>query len=595
MNEDLKNLFFKRKEKFALLKDKSHRIFNRYTVARLLEFVLGVVVVILLARINTWAALLAGLIFMILFIYLVKQSGIFKEKFLKYEFLETINAQEIKRLNYDLSAFDQGDEFVDRNHYYSYDLDIFGEYSLFQYINRTISVPGKKTLARWLTIIPSSEQIIKKQEAVKELSTHLDLLQNFMSEGMFVQDKEEDYKQVSGWLSEKVFFLNKKALLLFIRVFTIITCVLWIAVPFGMNYLLPGACSLFMLFFTGLFLKRINRIHSVISSQKKFAEQLMRLYGIISESRFSCEYLKDIQGLIGDKKSGAYKKLEKFIQLVNLMDNRLNTLAAILLNGLLFWDIRLSFQLEKWKMENREFWPEWIQTLGEFDALVSLASYALLNPDFVYPEIKDQLPFTAREMGHVLIPAHSRVCNDVTIENEGTVMLITGSNMSGKSTFLRATGTNLILAYCGAPVCATYFSTPVIQLFTSMRVSDDLSRQESTFYAELKRFRLMLELNEEMQLFVLLDEILKGTNSRDKYTGSRALIKQLVQSTSIAMVATHDLELSSLEKEHPGKVLNYAFEVLIENGKFHFDYKLKRGVCTVLNASELMKQMGINL
>ncbi len=595
MNTRLRKVFADREKDFRLRKEIRKKLLNRLTVARLLTFIGGIILLYFLFKLSQPLGFAIFVVLAGLFFYLVKKSSETKREIKKLGFLENINHDEIKRLNYDLEDFDPGNEFIDQNHYYSYDLDIFGAYSIFQYINRTISWSGREALARWLTTTFSKESILLRQEAVKEMIDDLEFRQSFQAEGMFVNDKEDDYTGIQEWLQQPNSFKKAGMLKWLIRVLPVVTLGFWVAAGFGISWLPAVSLSLLQLFITGLFLRTINKIHSTTSSGIKVIQQVEGLLKLIYARNFSSEKLAGIRARLGKNEDGALAKIDKLAQQINLLDNRLNMLAAIFLNGLLLWDLRLALRLEKWKEENRGLWPVWIHILGKFDAVQSLSAYAYINPGFVFPEIKESLPIETKQAGHLLIPVENRVCNDFRIDKTGDVMLITGSNMSGKSTFLRAVGTNMVLTYAGGPVCADSFSTPIIQLFTSMRILDDLSRQESTFYAELKRLRLMLELEEEMELFILLDEILKGTNSQDKFTGSRALLKQLLGSKSISIVATHDLALSELEKTYPKKLHNYSFEVEISKGRFHFDYKLKKGVCSIMNASELMKQMGIKL
>jgi len=233
--------------------------------------------------------------------------------------------------------------------------------------------------------------------------------------------------------------------------------------------------------------------------------------------------------------------------------------------------------------------------LGDFDSLSSFSAFYYTNNKFTFPSLKDVFSLEATEIGHPMILEQERVCTDIKINSLGQFVLITGSNMAGKSTFLRTIGINMVLAMCGAPVCAKHFSVFPLQLFSSMRIGDDLSNRESTFYAELKRLKKILDEIEKQEVFILLDELLKGTNSKDKLAGSIALIRQLIESKAAGIIATHDLALGELENEYPEKLRNYNFEVDIKNDQFFFDYKLKKGICNILNATELMKSMGLKV
>jgi len=277
------------------------------------------------------------------------------------------------------------------------------------------------------------------------------------------------------------------------------------------------------------------------------------------------------------------------------MDANLNIIAAVVLNGLFLFNLHLLAAVEKWKARYGNDIPRWFAIMGEFDALSSLANFACNNPQYIYPEeAKDDYLMDAADLGHPLIPISECVTNSITISGWNQFCIITGANMSGKSTFLRTVGTNYILAMIGAPVFASKFRFFPIRLHSSIRTSDSLSRKESFFYAELKRLKgIISELESGQRTFILLDEILKGTNSKDKQAGSIALLEQLIKYESVGLIATHDLILGDLIKSYPKNISNLCFEIQIVNDEMSIDYKLQDGVCQNLNATFLMKKMGI--
>jgi DNA mismatch repair ATPase MutS len=265
--------------------------------------------------------------------------------------------------------------------------------------------------------------------------------------------------------------------------------------------------------------------------------------------------------------------------------------------------------LEKWKEANKAFFPRWIDAVGSIECLNSLATFAFNNPGYQYPEpmaarepssgasadaTSSPLFLSATKIAHPLIPAAERITNDFTIGQPDRLILVTGSNMSGKTTFLRTIGVNLLLAQCGAPVCADRFSFTPMQILTSLRVSDSLQEHTSYFMAELKKLQKIIHrLRTGEPSLVLIDEILRGTNSEDKTYGSEQFIRRLIQYQCLSLFATHDLSLGQLEQELPGIVANYCFESTIEDGNLHFDYRLQRGIARNRNASFLMKKMEI--
>jgi DNA mismatch repair ATPase MutS len=281
-------------------------------------------------------------------------------------------------------------------------------------------------------------------------------------------------------------------------------------------------------------------------------------------------------------------------ELAGLLDQRLNILVGLFLNGMILWDIKYLLRLEKWKRQYAEYLLPWLDMMGEWDALQSLGRYAFNYPEHVYPQVKEgEFHLIAKELGHPLLKPGVRVCNDMALHKTGEFLIITGANMAGKSTFLRTVGSNLILASCGAPVCAQSYSFVPIPLITSIRAHDSLEDNESYFYAELKQLKKVIDQLDQGPAFVIVDEMLRGTNSRDKQTGSRKFIEQLIRKKGVGMIATHDLALGTLADDYPDYAFNKRFEVDITDDQLTFDYKLRDGISQNLNATFLMEQMGI--
>jgi len=287
--------------------------------------------------------------------------------------------------------------------------------------------------------------------------------------------------------------------------------------------------------------------------------------------------------------------LNRLTGLLQEFDTRLNIIIAFLLNGLLLWDYRCIRRLEAWKLGYRDSFPGWLEMTGTIDAFISLANFSFNNPGYPFPKVANSgTVLEIRNCGHPLIPAKERISNDFVLGKRGELCIITGANMSGKSTFLRTIAVNYILAMTGAPVCAGEMNFMPVELFTSMRTTDSLAGNESYFYAELKRLRQLKEKLERGEpVFFILDEILKGTNSADKSLGSRLFTAKLVALGATGLIATHDISLGDLENEFPGSVFNMCFEVSIEGESISFDYKLRKGITVKMNAAILMKQMGI--
>ena len=277
------------------------------------------------------------------------------------------------------------------------------------------------------------------------------------------------------------------------------------------------------------------------------------------------------------------------------LDLRNNLILYALLEGSMFWQLRQMLRIERWKEEYGAHLLQWLEALGRLDALCALGTFAFNHPEYTYPIITDEpFVFHAKDMGHPLMPRQQCVVNDADIPQRPYFLIITGANMAGKSTYLRTIGCNYILACIGAPVCCSSLRIYPARLMTSLRTSDSLANNESYFFAELKRIQQILDcLKSGEEMFIILDEILKGTNSMDKQKGSLALVKQLLQLKTNGIIATHDLLLGELKQHFPDEISNYCFEADIQNDELTFSYKLREGVAQNMNACFLMQKMGI--
>lgn len=545
------------------------------------------------------------------FAYLVRQNNRLSKIIRHLTTKIAINRNELSALNGDFSAFDSGDGFVDYNHRFSYDLDLFGKTSVFQYINRTSTPMGRKMLAKWLkTTRKEKNDIEKRQEAAEELSKKTDWRHDFQTTGDNIsplakqaastkqQNENSDFlsSEMMNWLNEPMLFAGK-------RIFSILRMAMPVAAFFFLGLLIFDVISflLFVLFvfvqlsIIGNLLKKINYLHSKVSRKSKVLREYACMLHYIESQTFSSKMLTELQVQLKKEKKSAGEYLHDLSQIISALDNRLNPLFAVLTNTFLAWDLQYVIKLEKWKQQCKDLLPGWFDTIAQFEALSSMGNVVLNHPDFTFPKIESgNFILESKQAGHLLIPSKQRVCNDFSIPKSGFFTIITGANMAGKSTFLRTIGVNLVMAMCGLPVCAAEFRFCPIDVFTSVRMNDSLQKNESYFYAELKRLKtLITELQKEKNLFIIIDEMLKGTNSRDKHFGSVSLIKRLIALNGTGIIATHDISLGELAKEFPKKLLNKRFEVDIKGDKLVFDYKLKNGISQNLNATFLMKQMEI--
>lgn len=528
----------------------------------------------------------------LVFVLLVRSHARLFSRRTDLENLVEVQRCELLSLDGDSSRFSSGSEFIDINHPYAHDLDIFGEGSLFQYVNRSNTREGKRLMAARLGGRPdATEEIIRWQQAAKELSPKTRFRQEIQALGMQINELPDESTQLAQWLAAPPFVYGKNTYRVALNILPAITVSLVVAAFFisGVTTFAILAATLQWVFL-GFHMKRVNQFHQYISRKKDTLKKYARLLKCVAQEAQTTPLLQNIARLANE----ADRKVEELASLVSAFDARLNSMTSLFANSLLLYDLQCVYRLEKWKSENAGNLMGWLDAIGEMEVLCSFGTFAFNHPQFAFPEVVQEHRFSATHLGHPLIHTSQRVVNDVDLGNEGSVMIITGANMAGKSTFLRTLGVNTVLALAGAPVCASKFACPLIDVRSGMRTADSLKENQSYFYAELARLKsIMDELRQGKFLFILLDEILKGTNSTDKQAGSMALVKELAGQPCIAAIATHDIVLGDLEKVCPGKVVNYAFEATIQDDQLSFDYKLRRGIAQNMNATFLMRKMGI--
>jgi len=509
-----------------------------------------------------------------------------------------INEDELKCLAGDYYDFDAGTDHISKEHPYSNDLDIFGRASIFQYINRTSSEPGSMRLAEYLKTAASIPEIEQRQQAVRELSTKRLWIQELQSFGKKDKITFSTKNRLEQWIKEPPVFSNFKPwewLRYVLPALFLSVIVLYIFDWVGPSVLLLVLLMSFVIAFQ--LDKYIAPVHEQLSNIAKELNTLSLSISAIERKSFESPLLKELQSFFIEKNKSASADIYKVKKILDKLDTRYNLVLALTLNPLLLWNLQQVLDLEKWKKSRQSNLSSWFDTLANYEALNSFGVLYFNQPKWVFPKIvPEYFSIEGKEVGHPLIPTEKRVDNFVTIPSNAELMLVTGSNMAGKSTYLRSIGVNVVLAMAGAPVCATEFCVSHVQVISSMRITDNLEESTSTFYAELKKLKTIIEkVNAEEKVFILLDEILRGTNSLDRHTGSKALIKQLIKKKTAAIIATHDLELTNLKEEFPKNIFNYHFDVQVSNDELYFDYILKPGICNSLNASILMRKIGIEL
>ena len=522
--------------------------------------------------------------------------------FIRKEWLETqarIIQEELQALSGDYSSFEDGKEYVNPEHPYSFDLDIFGRRSLFQSINRTCTFFGKNRLAKWLqNHLHEKTSIEKRQEMVREISEHTLFREQFRVAGLVHHGQSSDGEKIQAWSQSPAQYLHAGWVKAFIWGVPVINSLLLITSLAGWTSFswLGLSFGIFLVLSFGI-IKRATYIQETYGKQLKSLNGYARLIALAKAEDWKSAGMLELMERFNLNGQSPVQALQQLSKELDRLDLRNNQFLYVLLEGSIFFQLQEIVRIERWKVRYGQYISEWLETVGELDALCSLGTFAYNHPQYTYPELTEKpFCFLATQMGHPLMPASQCVKNDATIPSRPFFLIITGANMAGKSTYLRTIGVNYLLACIGAPVCCERLKLYPNQLITSLRTSDSLSDNESYFFAELKRLKRIIDLlNQGQQLFIILDEILKGTNSMDKQKGSFDLIRQFMQLKANGIIATHDLLLGSLIKQFPEEIRNYCFEADIKENELTFSYKLREGVAQNMNACFLMKKMGIIL
>lgn len=595
-----RQMYEARKKNYEKLLQKQKRVDRNISNLRLLVFIAGICGAVLAYLNHSYIVLAAALaIFIAIFIYLV----IYQDKLIKRikytASLVDINSSSLKRLNGEWNTYaDSGEDFAEAGHNYTDDLDIFGKNSLFQWTNTAKTFLGREKLKNLLSgIVGNQGDIYERQEAVSELAAMLKWRQRLIAEGMVMAEKISNPEELIAWGKESSQYFTKPLVIMVFRVCPIIT-ILLITAGFFMGIIPKFIPATALLIQFALISYNVRDRYRMFSMFEKYNDDLKIYYKMLmhfEKKNFKSALINKIKDNVGaETGTKAYKQVDKLSVIVDSIANRRN-MYYVVFNTLTLWDFQSIIALERWKQESGKYLKEWFDALGKVEALASLAVISFDNPHWTMPVIKDrEALFSAKDMGHPLLKGKG-VSNDLVIDEKTKVLLITGSNMSGKSTLLRTAGINLVLAYAGAPACAESFEVSLMEISTCMRIKDNLEESISSFYAELLRIkRIVSEADAGKRVFFLLDEIFRGTNSQDRHIGARVLINKLSHTNSIGLVSTHDLELCDLEHQNH-KVTNYHFQEYYEEGKIHFDYKLRQGPSTTRNALHLMRLAGIDV
>jgi len=569
----------------------------RYNTISLIRLVVAILFLVLgyfsLQRGSHSTLIIATVFCVVSFFVLMRIHSALSVKKGRAAALVKVNEDEIAYLSGKGIAFDNGAGFVDYKHPYSHDLDIFGHKSLFHNLNRTETYKGREKLAQLLlTLLPNSD-IVKNQAAVKELAAKSEWRQEVMALGKSNKDSAGVYNKLTAW-----FTTHSKTIAPMSRYIAIATPVALLV--FVIGYLVTGLDAFintagYLFVFNLIFMLGYAKgIKNEITDTTEI-HQIIHRYGLIIEQlekeNFDSLKLRSLQKNLVANDKNASKHIKKLAMLFSQMDTISNILAAALLNGLCLYHFHIFYALLNFKKQHSQNVPLWLDAIADAEALSSLGNLYYNNPDFTFPTLNSEYKIEFKDLAHPLIKKEVRVGNDVTFSPQFTIL--TGSNMSGKSTFLRSIGINMVLAGTGAPVCASSANIHPLPVLVSMRLSDSLSDSESYFFAEIKRLRQVMDELQNQRAFVLLDEILRGTNSDDKQTGTIKVVEKMTALGAIGAIATHDIEVCNMVNDYPETLINRCFEVQIVNNELYFDYQLRDGICKNKSATFIMQKMGV--
>ena len=532
------------------------------------------------------------------FMVLVKRQTAIQNELYYAEKLLFIFKNEVSLSTGGQNAYNDGKTFASEAHPYSSDLDIYGHSSLYALINRANTVSGMKILAESLGRPATQETISERQLAITELCGHID--QTFHFRAGMQSHKPEQLEVIIDKLAHdmpaQLKFTQNSWLRFYTTAAPVISVIMLVAgnVYGGNVWSFVGLYMLFNAALNFFHLKNINKIYYGFSGSSSLLNDISDTIKWTEEVHWESAYIRRF--FVGEKAAVPLStQIKALSSIIQSFDVRLNVLVGVVFNLLFLWDFRCAIKLGKWYTNSSAELLKGIYRISQFEELISFATLKYNEPDWVYPVVQNDFYFEADELGHPLIAESKRVRNDYKFESKSTVDIITGSNMAGKSTFLRTAGINMVLAFAGSPVCAKTMKTSIFEILTYMRIKDSLNDQTSTFKAELNRLKMILEgvktLNHPL---VLIDEMLRGTNSKDKYLGSKVFIQKMITEKTPALFATHDLQLSEMVSDYPSLVRNYHFDIQLSGSEMNFDYKLKHGACKTFNAAILLREIGLS-
>jgi hypothetical protein len=561
---------------------------------------LRLVVFLLIVGSIIWTTLSSGLFLLVtvvligFFVVQVKRHAVASLEASIGDEILRLNENELAFMQGDKSAFPQAGIQLATEHIYAIDLDIFGKGSLFQAIDRTGTWEGKGLTIDTLLSPPNELGVIEKRtECIAELEMDVDWRQRFNVIGKMADETPNDMPALRQWADQSDFFAGRRSWIWIARLISAASVgfILWMIVTATFNYFVFASWIVFNLSIRGLLQRDVKRYFSTFGSRTKLFRKFSDLFVLVSKRTFTSSLGKEHFNNITEA-SAAFLELS---QLSDRAEQRLNGLVGPVMNGLFLFDIWNIHAIEQWRLKHKDSINTWITALANIDMLNSFANYKFNHPEFTKARVTTGKSFLkATAMGHPLLPFDLSVKNDYELGVTSKAHIVTGSNMAGKSTFIRTVGLNIILALNGLPVCAKEFHCSIMSIASCIRITDSLEEHASYFRAELNRLEKIVGLLRGGEPYiVLLDEILRGTNSDDKRMGTLAFFKKLKDFDCLAILATHDLVIGKLEEQYPGHYANYCFESELRGAELFFDYRLRPGVSASTNATYLMKSLGL--
>ena len=582
--------------------DKLKVLDGRFSVLRLVVFCLGVIAVyVVLATTNTRLGWLTAAIAASLFLLTIALHRRLDRWRLKFSLWQRLRQDQLNRIRLDWQALPDSPAWASAPDRTSLviDLDLIGPRSLHRLLDLAVSQEGSRRLADWLCQgSPNLKQLRERQLLISELADKHRFRDRLLLNLHLVSTEQMKGENLLRWLNIETAQTNFPVLLLIGSGLVLVNLILFTLNSMGILSAIWPITGLVYIIFLSANAGRLRPFLDSILEMDAELDKFASLLKFLQKYDFSTSpNLNELCAPFRDRADLPTRRLGQIKWVTAMVGLRSNAITWLLFNLVLPWDFLCAALAAHLRSRTRLLIPAWLETWYKLEALSSLANFAYLNPQFTFPEIHPEMEpaFSARELGHPLLPRTQRVCNDFAVQSLGDVIVITGSNMAGKSTFIKTIGVNLCLAYSGGPVCAAALRCLPMSLHTCIRISDSISDGFSYFYAEVKCLKRLLEelrAGEDDPVLYLIDEIFRGTNNRERLLGSQAYLQSLIGAHGCGLIATHDLELAKLEELNP-QIINYHFRDAVEDGKLVFDYQIRTGSCPTTNALKIMHMEGL--